>query len=219
MAVALAVADQGWAVLPLSTLPLWLAVIASLLALDLGKYLQHVLLHRVPFLWRVHRMHHSDHDYDFTTGLRFHPFEALFTLAVNVAVIVFLGVPAVAVLVHELLFVVFAFWAHGNVHYPLGFDRWMRVALVTPDMHRVHHSSVARESTSNFGGVLTCWDRLFGTYVAQPDAGHLRMTIGLVDRRDAKYLNLPWMLAEPFLPTSHGEPVSGTNPSPERGVR
>jgi sterol desaturase/sphingolipid hydroxylase (fatty acid hydroxylase superfamily) len=179
--------------------PLWLAVLVSFWLLDLNRWFQHWLLHRVPFLWLLHRAHHTDHDYDFTTGLRFHPGETLFTASVHLMAIALLGAPVEAVLLSEMIHVVFALFVHGNVMIPLGLDRVLRLFIVTPDLHRVHHSAVVAETNSNFGGFVPWWDRLFGTYRDQPEGGHEGMVIGLHEFRDPKHLKLHWILANPFL--------------------
>ena len=180
-------------------IPFWLAAVISLFVLDFSKWFQHWLLHRVPFLWLVHRTHHVDQEYDFTTGLRFHPFDALFTMSTHLVTIALLGAPIEAVVISELLAVTNASFAHANMKIPLGVDRVLRLAIVTPDLHRVHHSTQMDETNSNFGSVLPWWDRLFGTYKDQPDAGHEGMTIGLNEFSDRKHLQIHWALINPFL--------------------
>jgi len=200
-AVALAVtaANQGWGLLYYLMLPPWLAVVVAVVALDLVIYLQHVMFHAVPALWRLHRLHHADLDYDMTTGARFHPIEILLSMLIKFAAIVVLGPPAVAVLIFEVMLNALAMFNHGNVRLPLGFDRLLRLLVVTPDMHRVHHSIEDHETNSNFGFNLSLWDRLFGTYKDQPDAGHMGMIIGIRDYRNEKEVDrLPGMLALPF---------------------
>ena len=155
-----------------SNAPAWLAIIASVILLDLAIYLQHVLFHAVPVLWRLHRMHHADLDFDVTTGVRFHPIEILLSMGIKLGVVAALGAPAVAVLIFEVLLNATSMFNHGNVRLPARLDRVLRWIVVTPDMHRVHHSVVPRETNSNFGFNLPWWDRLFGTYRAQPAAGH-----------------------------------------------
>ncbi len=178
--------------------PVWLALIASLLLLDLTIYLQHVLFHAVPVLWRLHRMHHTDLEFDLTTGARFHPLEILLSLGIKLGVIVALGSPATAVLVFEVLLNATSMFNHGNVRLPMPLDRLLRRILVTPDMHRVHHSWHPDETNANFGFNLPWWDRLFGTYRAQPRDGHLNMTIGIQQFRDPRELRLDRMLWQPF---------------------
>jgi sterol desaturase/sphingolipid hydroxylase (fatty acid hydroxylase superfamily) len=173
-------------------------VVASVVILDLAIYLQHVLFHAVPALWRLHRMHHADLEFDVSTGLRFHPIEILLSMLIKFAVIGALGAPALSVLIFEVLLNATSMFNHGNVRIPLGFDRVLRWLVVTPDMHRVHHSILARETNSNFGFNLPWWDRLFGTYRAQPAAGHEAMTIGIEQFRDPRELGLDRMLIQPF---------------------
>src|SRR5438128_7719563 len=151
-----------------------------------------------PALWRLHRMHHADFEFDFTTVLRFHPIEIVLSMVIKLAVVVALGAPAVAVLIFEVVLNATSMFNHGNIRIPLGFDRVLRWFVVTPDMHRVHHSILSRETNSNFGFNLPWWDRLFGTYRAQPAAGHDAMTIGIEQFRDARELGLDRMLLQPF---------------------
>ncbi len=179
--------------------PFWLAALVSFWILDFSRWLQHWLLHRVPILWLLHRTHHTDQDYDFTTGLRFHPGDALFTASFQILVIALLGAPVEAVVLIEIVHVAFAFFAHGNLMIPLGADRVLRLVIVTPDVHRLHHSALAAETNANYGGMVTWWDRLFGSYRDQPEGGHEGMVIGLNEFRDPKHLKLHWILANPFL--------------------
>jgi sterol desaturase/sphingolipid hydroxylase (fatty acid hydroxylase superfamily) len=178
--------------------PAWIAVGVSVILLDLAIYFQHVLFHAVPLLWRLHRMHHADLDIDVSTGLRFHPIEILLSMVIKLAVVIALGAPAVAVLIFEILLNATSMFNHSNVRMSEGFDRVLRWFVVTPDMHRVHHSVLARETNSNFGFNLPWWDRLFGTYRAQPAAGHEVMTIGIEQFRDPRELGLDRMLLQPF---------------------
>lgn len=176
----------------------WVAVLVSVVVLDLVIYLQHVLFHAVPALWRLHRMHHADLEFDVTTGARFHPIEIVLSMLIKLAVIGALGAPAVAVLVFEVLLNATAMFNHSNVRLPAAADRVLRWLIVTPDMHRVHHSVVERETNSNFGFNLPWWDRAFGTYRAQPAAGHEHMTIGVEEIRDPAEQRLDRMLTQPF---------------------
>lgn len=176
----------------------WIALVVSVVILDLVVYLQHVLFHAVPALWRLHRMHHADLEFDVTTGARFHPIEILLSMLIKLTVIGALGAPAVAVLVFEVLLNATAMFNHANARLPAAFDRVLRWLLVTPDMHRVHHSVVVRETNSNFGFNLPWWDRLFGTYRDQPDADHGGMTIGVKEIRDPAEQRLDRMLTQPF---------------------
>ncbi len=176
----------------------WIAVTASVVILDMVIYLQHVLFHAVPALWRLHRMHHADLEFDLTTGARFHPIEIGLSMLIKLTVIAALGAPAAAVLIFEVLLNATAMFNHSNVRLPVRVDRILRWLLVTPDMHRVHHSVIERETNSNFGFNLPWWDRLFGTYRAQPAAGHEGMTIGVEEIRDPAEQRLDRMLTQPF---------------------
>jgi sterol desaturase/sphingolipid hydroxylase (fatty acid hydroxylase superfamily) len=157
------------------------------------------MFHYVPLFWRLHMMHHTDLDYDLTTGLRFHPVEVVLSMGIKLTVIAALGPPAIAVLVFEIFLNGMAMFNHGNINMPPTLDRLLRFLLVTPDMHRVHHSVIIRETNSNYGFNLSIWDRLFGTYRAQPAKGHETMVIGLSQFRDQKRLTLPWLLILPFV--------------------
>ena len=197
--VALFVQARGWGVFHHYPLPGWAVLAASLVLLDLAIYLQHVLFHAVPALWRVHRMHHADLDIDVTTGARFHPIEIVLSMLIKFAAIAALGVPPEGVLLFEVLLNASSMFNHANVRIPAGADRLLRALLVTPDMHRVHHSIERDETNSNFGFNLSLWDRLFGTYRAQPRAGHQAMRIGIPEFRErAECAVLPGMLAMPF---------------------
>ncbi|MBN2702100.1 MAG: sterol desaturase family protein [Methylohalobius sp. ZOD2] len=203
--VAAFAAEHGWGLLHHYRPPFVWAVIGSVMALDLVVYLQHVMMHAVPAFWRLHRVHHADVDFDVTTGLRFHPLEILLSLLIKFAAIVVLGVPVVAVVIFEVLLNATALFNHSNIRLPLGLDRVLRWLVVTPDMHRVHHSVEEDETNSNFGFNLPWWDRLLGTYRAQPRAGHEGMTIGLHGYHRPKQVAwLPGLLAFPF-----AEPVDG----------
>ena len=181
---ALLAEARGFGLFNVIALPPGSAVVASVIILDLAIYLQHVLFHAVPALWRLHRMHHADLEFDVSTGLRFHPIEILLSMLIKLAVVAALGAPAVAVVIFEVLLNATSMFNHGNVRIPFGLDRVLRWLVVTPDMHRVHHSILSRETNSNFGFNLPWWDRLFGTYRAQPAAGHEAMTIGIEQFRD-----------------------------------
>ena len=189
---------RGWGLLALAPLPAWLSVAIAVVALDLAIYLQHVLFHAAPTLWRLHRMHHADLDFDFTTGIRFHPIEILLSVGIKFLAVAAIGAPALAVLIFEIVLNATATFNHGNVRMPGAVDAVLRLVVVTPDMHRVHHSVVAAETNSNFGFNLPWWDRLFGTYRAQPEAGHEDMTIGIPQFRDPAELRLDRMLWQPF---------------------
>jgi len=163
-------------------------------------YLQHVMVHAIPVLWRLHRVHHADLDYDVTTGARFHPIEILLSMVIKIGTIMVLGPPLVAVVIFEVILNATAMFNHSNVRLPLGLDSVLRWFLVTPDMHRVHHSVEDDETNSNFGFSLPWWDRLFGTYRDQPRAGHEGMTIGIHKLRDVRQVQwLSGMLILPFV--------------------
>lgn len=191
-------AGNGWGVINHLSLRLSVAAVIGFLALDLVIYAQHVVFHKVPVLWRLHRMHHADLDFDVTTGVRFHPLEILISVFIKIAVIVALGIPVVAVVLFEVVLNVTSMFNHSNVVMPAWLDRVLRFLVVTPDMHRVHHSIVRHETDSNFGFNLPWWDRLFGTYRAQPEAGHTEMTIGIPIFRDPRELRLDRLLTQPF---------------------
>ncbi len=174
--------------------------------LDLVIYLQHVLFHYLPTLWRLHRMHHVDLDIDVTTGNRFHPLEIVISIGIKLVAIALLGPPAIAVIIFEVVLNASAQFNHGNVRIPERIDRLLRLFVVTPDMHRVHHSIIPRETNSNFGFNVPWWDRLLGTYRAQPEQGHLGMTIGLKEYRDPAKLSLGRLL---LLPVTYPPPKVG----------
>lgn len=196
--LALLAEARGFGLFNVWPLPGWIAIIVSVVILDLVIYLQHVLFHAVPALWRLHRMHHADLEFDLTTGARFHPIEILLSMLIKLTVIGALGAPAVAALIFEVLLNATAMFNHSNVRLSKSLDRMLRWLVVTPDMHRVHHSVVVRETNSNFGFNLPWWDRLFGTYLAQPEGGHDGMTIGVKDIRDPAQQRLDRMLMQPF---------------------
>lgn len=208
--------DRGWGLLNLIEVPFWLAVIVAVLLLDLAIYLQHVMFHAVPALWRLHRMHHADLEFDVTTGLRFHPLEILLSMALKLAVVAALGPPAVAVLLFEVLLNATAMFNHGNIRLPSGLDRRLRWIVVTPDMHRVHHSIHPSETNSNFGFNLPWWDRLLGTYRAQPRDGHETMAIGIEMFRTPRDLWLDRMLIQPFRGPASGGTFEATRSTEPR---
>jgi len=197
--VALAAGERNWGLFNALTVPAPLAFVLSFIALDFVIWIQHIAFHRVPLLARLHRMHHVDLDFDVTTGLRFHPVEIVLSLLLKFAAVLALGAPAAAVLLFELALNLGSLFNHGNVRMPRAIDRALRWLVVTPDMHRVHHSIVPEEINSNYGFFLSWWDRLFGTYNAAPRAGHDAMTIGVRDTRDPAVCAALWpMLALPF---------------------
>lgn len=182
----------------LVALPLWLEVVLAVILLDLVIYWQHRLFHRVPLFWRMHQVHHADPDIDLTTGLRFHPFEIVVSMLIKFAAIALIGPAAFAVLVFEIILNALALFNHANIRLPLGLDRWLRLAVVTPDMHRVHHSVHEDEFNRNFGFNLSLWDRLFQSYRAQPADGHHAMRIGQPEIDGEQARQLIWMLLRPM---------------------
>jgi len=201
-------ADRGWGLLNNIPLPAGARLVLALLALDLAIYLQHVMFHAVPVLWRLHRMHHADLDFDVTTGARFHPIEILLSMALKLVVVAALGASAFAVLIFEIALNATSMFNHGNVTLSAPLDRVLRSFVVTPDMHRVHHSVRPNETNSNFGFNLPWWDRLLGTYRAQPADGHVGMTIGLDSFRDPGELRLDRMLVQPFVGPVGAYPIN-----------
>jgi sterol desaturase/sphingolipid hydroxylase (fatty acid hydroxylase superfamily) len=206
--LALLAEERGWGLFNVFEAPAWLAIVVSVAALDLAIYLQHVMFHAVPALWRLHRMHHADLEIDVTTGLRFHPVEILLSMGIKLAVVAVLGPPAVAVLIFEVLLNATAMFNHSNVKLPEKVDRILRFLVVTPDMHRVHHSIHPAETNSNFGFNLPWWDRLLGTYTPQPRDGHEGMTIGIEQFRTVRDLWLDRMLVQPLRGPASGYAIN-----------
>ena len=196
--MAIVAQDQNLGLLNQVTLPAWFAMVVAILALDLILYLQHLVFHHVDFLWRLHRMHHADLEVDVTTGLRFHPIEIVLSMAIKMAAVLVLGAPVVAVIAFEVLLNASSLFNHANIRIPDKADRIMRYFIVTPDMHRVHHSVVRQETDSNFGFNVPWWDYLFGTYRASPQAGHIGMKVGIEYFRTARDLWLDHLLVQPF---------------------
>lgn len=190
--------EAGWGVLNALAVPPVAAWTVALLALDCAVWFQHRLFHHWPWLWRLHRVHHADLDFDLTTGLRFHPLELLVSMLYKIAVVIALGAPPAAVLAFEVLLNATAIFSHANLRLPPRLDAALRAVLVTPDMHRVHHSVDPVETDRNFGFALSWWDRLAGTYLAQPRLGHEAMAIGLREYRDARAQRLDRLLVQPF---------------------
>jgi len=191
-------AQRGWGFLNITPWPAWLEILLGFVALDLAVYAQHVVFHKVPWLWRLHRMHHADLDIDVSTGLRFHPIEIILSMLIKVAVVVLVGAPMVAVVAFEVVLNATSMFNHSNAAMPGWLDRRVRLVVVTPDMHRVHHSVKRHETDSNYGFNLPWWDRLFRTYRALPEAGHDDMTIGLPIFRDPKESRLDRLVTQPF---------------------
>jgi sterol desaturase/sphingolipid hydroxylase (fatty acid hydroxylase superfamily) len=217
---ALLARERGWGVLNNVELPGWLAALLAVVALDLIIYLQHVMFHAVPLLWRLHMVHHADLDFDATTGVRFHTVEILLSMGIKMAAIALLGAPALAVVIFEVALNATAMFNHGNVLLPAWLDRLLRLVVVTPDMHRVHHSVQPHETNSNFGFNLPWWDFLFGTYRAQPAGGHEDMVIGLEQVRDETRADrLHWMLLLPFLGRTGEYPVNRGRSVPQGPIK
>jgi sterol desaturase/sphingolipid hydroxylase (fatty acid hydroxylase superfamily) len=196
--MAIIAQERGWGMLNMSPLPFLAQAVLAVLVLDFVIYLQHVLFHFLPTLWRLHRMHHTDLDIDVTTGVRFHPIEILVSTGIKLGAVTLLGAPPISVVFFEVALNATSQFNHGNIRISIPLDRWLRFVLVTPDMHRVHHSVIPRETNSNFGFNLPWWDRLCGTYRAQPESGHTGMTIGLKGFRNPRMLTLPRLLIQPF---------------------
>lgn len=210
---ALVAAERDWGLLNNLDLPPAASIVASVLALDLVIYLQHVMFHAIPALWRLHMVHHADVDFDCTTALRFHPVEIVLSMVIKLAAVVALGPPAAAVLLFEVVLNATAVFNHGNVRLPKPVDRLLRWVVVTPDMHRVHHSVNPTETNRNFGFNIPWWDRLLGTYQDQPALGHEAMTIGLNQFQERSRQGLLWLLALPFTGRIGGYPLSSEGDS------
>jgi sterol desaturase/sphingolipid hydroxylase (fatty acid hydroxylase superfamily) len=206
---ALLCTARGWGFFNAMHVPIWLTILPSVVILDFVIYLQHVMFHAVPILWRLHRMHHADLDFDVTTGVRFHPVEIVISMGIKLAAVALFGTPAAGVLAFEVLLNATSMFNHSNIDIPAGRDAILRMVVVTPDMHRVHHSIVVRETNSNFGFNLPWWDRLLGTYRAQPEAGHDGMTIGIEQFREARELRLDRMLTQPWRGDIGAYPING----------
>jgi len=188
---------EGWGLFNTIALPVWVEVAAAILILDFAIWLQHLITHKVPVLWRLHRVHHADVDMDVTTAIRFHPIEIGLSMLLKIGLVYLLGPAAIAVILFEIILNGTAMFNHANVRLPLWLDGIVRQVLVTPDMHRVHHSVHRHEHDSNYGFALSIWDRLFGTYISQPNAGHDAMTVGL-DWQDDRPSRIGWSMSLPF---------------------
>lgn len=208
VALALLATERHWGLLNNVDFPYWLEVGIGVVALDFSIYLQHVLHHAIPVLWRLHMVHHADLDFDLTTGLRFHPLEIVVAMGIKLMAVATLGPPALAVLIFEVALNATSMFNHSNIYIPGAVDRVLRLFVVTPDMHRLHHSVIIRETNSNYGFNLPWWDRLLGTYKGDPDKGHEGMTIGLSQFRDPKRLTLPWLIILPFVGDPGGMPIN-----------
>lgn len=209
-------AGRGWGLLALVDLPIWAEIIIAFLLLDMLIYAQHIAFHKIPVFWRFHKVHHADRDLDVTSGARFHPVESVLSMAYKLLCIALIGPAAFAVFLFEVVLNAASMFNHANVRLPLRFDRALRLFIVTPDMHRVHHSVIERETNSNYSFFLTIWDRMFRTYIAQPEKGHDAMTIGLSEYQDRKPANLIWSLIVPFMRNKDAETKTGGNSVEER---
>lgn len=203
--ITLIAKENSWGLLNILEFPYWVSILIGVIALDLVIYLQHIIFHSVPVLWRLHMVHHSDIDFDVTTGIRFHPIEIIISTVIKMAAIILIGVTSKAVLIFIILLSTSSLFNHGNVRIRQFIDGVLRLSIVTPDMHRVHHSSVNIETNSNYGFLLPWWDYIFGTYRREPEAGHVKMEIGLSQYRDVKLLSLLKILAMPF--TANLKPI------------
>lgn len=203
---------QGWGILNNVALPIWLEVVIAIIVLDIAVWAQHVASHKIPLLWRFHKVHHADRDIDVTTGARFHPFEIVFSMIYKMALVIMLGPAALAVFVFEVILNASAMFNHSNVKLPFWLDKILRSLIVTPDMHRVHHSTIIRETDSNYGFFLSLWDRFAKTYIAQPAAGHDGVIIGLAEHQNEAPSSLLWSLMLPFRGV---EKVSESKPTKE----
>ncbi|MDX8383008.1 MAG: sterol desaturase family protein [Ghiorsea sp.] len=197
--VALWASAHGVGLLNMLALPWWVSMVLAVVMLDLIIYWQHRLFHRVPMLWRLHQVHHADRDIDVSTGLRFHPVEIMLSMLIKGVAVLLLGEPVLAVVLFEVVLNGMAMFNHGNIRLPKRLDGLLRLLVVTPDMHRVHHSLLKHETNSNYGFNIALWDRIFGSYHAQPDAGHGGMTIGLEQYQKQDTSSLLWMLRLPFV--------------------
>ena len=208
IAASMAASQHGFGLMHHIALPVWLEILLALMLLDLGHFAIHWALHNVPVLWRIHRLHHTDQDFDFTTAARFHPLEAIVETGANLLVVVLVGAPPLSVAIYALSYAITTVWVHGNIRMPDGWDARLRWILVTPDMHRTHHSQIPSETNSNYGGFLSLWDRVFGTYVHEPTGGHEGMVIGIREFDDPRHVRLDWMLRNPFLRAASRAPAS-----------
>ena len=205
---------EQWGLMNQVHLPAWLEITISLLFLDFVRYCAHRLYHRVPVLWRLHRLHHTDLDIDYSTQFRFHPLETFSSAAITLPFIALFSPAVEAILLHKLVFVVTSFFVHANTRLPANLERVAGLIFTTPDIHKVHHSTTLSESNANFGALFSFWDRLLGTFVAHPQAGVLKMEIGVKEMQDPKHLRLGWMLLNPFLTADNeDQPPSINSPA------
>ncbi len=199
VAVAQWVSNHGWGLMSLVNFPFWIECLLAIVLLDMLIYWQHVASHHLPILWRFHKVHHADRDIDVTTGARFHPIEIVLSMLYKFVCIALLGPPALAVFFFEVILNASAMFNHSNVRLPNPLDTLLRTLIVTPDMHRVHHSVAVNETNSNYGFFLSIWDKLFGSYIDQPKEGHEDMVIGLQEYQDQRPSTLLWSLKIPFI--------------------
>lgn len=202
IAVAIWASEKNIGLFNLTQWPLWVEVAAAFILLDFAIYIQHVISHRVPLFWCFHKVHHTDRDLDASSAVRFHPVEIILSMLYKCGLVLIIGPAALAVLIFEIVLNASAIFNHANLRLPLGFDKVLRAFIVTPDMHRVHHSVIEEETNSNFGFNFSLWDRVFRTYKAEPDAGHDGMTIGLSEHQSSQPANLFWSLKLPFAKSS-----------------
>lgn len=198
IAVAFWASDKGIGLFNLTEWPVWIEIALAFIALDFAIYLQHIISHRVPIFWRLHKVHHTDRDLDASSAVRFHPVEIMLSMLYKCGLVLLIGPAVIAVLIFEIVLNASAIFNHANLRLPLWLDKAMRLIIVTPDMHRVHHSVIEGETNSNFGFNFSIWDRLCGTYKAQPEAGHEGMIIGLSEHQNLSPSKLLWNLKLPF---------------------
>lgn len=196
--VAIFTQTKGWGLFNYFELIPWIVIVTSVIVLDFAIYLQHIIVHAVPLFWRFHRVHHTDLDLDVSSGMRFHPVEILFSLLYKSMIVILMGAPPIAVLIFEVILNAASLFNHGNIYIPKSIDRLLRYIIVTPDMHRIHHSTVVDETNSNFGFSVSCWDRMCGTYTQSPSLGQLEMNIGLKEYRNQYELGIFKLIALPF---------------------
>jgi sterol desaturase/sphingolipid hydroxylase (fatty acid hydroxylase superfamily) len=206
--IAILVEKNHWGFLYYFELPFTLHFIAAFMLMDLSIYFQHVMFHSLPMFWRFHRVHHSDLDCDITTGLRFHPFEILLSMLIKFLTIAAFGIPVLAVVIFEIILNAASMFTHSNIRIPEKIEPVLRLFIVTPDMHRIHHSINENETNSNFGFFISLWDRIFGTYIGQPEAGHTNMQIGLDEFREPKWQDLRWLIYLPFVSKIKGYAIN-----------
>ncbi len=198
MGTAVYAASKGWGLLNLFEMPVWAHILISAVLLDMAVYWQHVASHKIPMIWAFHKMHHADRDIDATTGIRFHPVEIVLSMLYKMVIVLILGPHVIGVFIFEVVLNGSAMFNHANIRLPLWLDKIVRILFVTPDMHRVHHSVIVKETNSNYGFNLSIWDKLFGSYIAQPKEGHDKMTIGLSEYQTDDPSHIVWCLKLPF---------------------